>query len=325
MIETAGSASSAASGPKQRSSFLLAFLWVLVAGVIYLLLLRARSSFLRDLCGGIALVLGGVALFAWMKDSFLGRRRSTWALLLLITCTLIVAVVAWNHVFYRYIKSSTYRDGNFRSIYHTKHAPLYGHGERPLQPFIVWPVLAATTTLALAVAFRRRLLDGRVSAWWFVLLQVVMTVGFSLSDGTRSLKPEGAQPLRTTIPAARNPIQSTKKYLGYWVGNMSTHTSRLAHYPTGFTIYREVLLKSLRLVRWRHWVSIMLVCVTPLALAGLARELGLERGAAQLGMLLFSTAMCVLLYTRADFAAPAVPLAAASLWLLLRGARAGEW
>ena len=47
--------------------------------------------------------------------------------------------------------------------------------------------------------------------------------------------------------------------------------------------------------------------------------------ARMLGLLLFSTAIGVLAYTRADFSVPAIPLAAVCVWLLLRGARSGEW
>src|SRR5687767_15048788 len=97
---------------KQRSGFILAILWAVVAGVVFTVLLWTRSSGSRNTCGGIAVAVGLLALVACFRDNFLGPRRSTWAVLLLITCALIVAIVIWNRLFLHYIDSSGYTENN---------------------------------------------------------------------------------------------------------------------------------------------------------------------------------------------------------------------
>jgi hypothetical protein len=326
MLASARVEGAAVQHQRRQLTWIVAALWILVAGVIHLLLLKTRTASGRNICGIAAAVLGVVAAIAYFRDSILGPKRSTWALLLLITCALIVCVVVWNILFLRYIKHSGYQVGNFRKMYQTKHAPLYGVSAWPLVRYMVWPILGAGAALIALLAARGRLLSGRVSAWWFVLLQLVLTVSFALSDGPGWLRPfENHHYLAETNPTTRAVQPSIREMLHDYDQRMPEQGTRLAHYPPGFVLYRDYLVRALHIRPWQHHLMMLLVCLTPLPLGALMRELGMKGAAATLGLMLFSTAIGVLSYTRADFSVPAVPLAVICLWLLLRGARTGEW
>src|SRR6266568_3590833 len=142
MSQTARVETVAVGNQGRQCAWILAGFWLIVAGIIHLLLLRTHSSLERNVYGVIAAVLGVVGLFAYFRDSVLGPRGSTWALLLAISGGLMVCVVAYDAMFLRYIHKSHYEMGNFRKAYQTKHAPLYGIAEPPLTPHLVWPILA---------------------------------------------------------------------------------------------------------------------------------------------------------------------------------------
>jgi hypothetical protein len=300
---------------------------MVVAGVIHLLLLRTHLALERNIYGVTAAVLGVVGIVAYFTNSVIAPRRSTWALLLAITCGLMVCVVIYDAAILRYIHKTHYEIGNFRRAYQTKHAPLYGVAERPLMPDLLWPIAGTAAALGALLAARRRLAEGRISAWWFVLLQLVLTITFALSDGVGWLKPfvehHVAEPATVSTPTG--PPLHLREMLHDYVQLMPEQEGRLQHYPPGFNWYRDHILPALHLRDWQHHLIILLVCLTPLPLAGIARELGMNDAARTLALLLFSTAIGVLVYTRADFSVPAVPLSAICLWLLLRGARTGEW
>src|SRR4051812_81088 len=86
------------TAPTQGKTFswVLAGLWFVMAGMVHLLLLRTRLVGERNVYGVAAGVLGAVALVAYFRDTFLGPRGSTWALLLAITGGLIACVVLYD-------------------------------------------------------------------------------------------------------------------------------------------------------------------------------------------------------------------------------------
>ena len=242
------------AGQGRRFAWVLAGLWMVAAGVIYLILLRTRGLAVRNACGVTAGVLCVVGLVAYFRDTFWGPKGSTWALLLAITCGLMLCVVIYDVAILRFIRQTHYEVGNFRRAYQTKHAPLYGVAERPLMPQLFWAVLATAAALGGLLAARRRLMEGRVSAWWFVLLQVVLTVSFALSDGIGWLRPfvdhhPPGESISTTAPAA--PPISLRTMLHDYVQHMPEQEGRLQHYPPGFNWYRDFILRALHVRRSR--------------------------------------------------------------------------
>src|SRR5436853_4739524 len=173
MSQTARIESETIQSQQKRREWVLAGLWMLMAGVVHLLLLRTHSVLERNIYGITAAVLFVVGVAAYCRDTFLGPRGSTWALLLAITCGLIVCVVVYDISLLRYIHRTHYDVGNFRRAYQSKHAPLYGVAELPRFPHLIWPILATAAALAGARAMRGRLMSDRISPWWFVLLQLV--------------------------------------------------------------------------------------------------------------------------------------------------------
>src|SRR6266566_2170229 len=165
--------------PRGQLAFIPMVLWMLMAGVIYLLLIRTRNPNIRNAYGIAAGILGAAGLLAWK----FGRGGSTASLLLAITCALIVAMVVWNVLFHSYIRHSGYALDNFRRAYQTMHAPVYGTSEQPLRRFMIWPILATALAVGIVLGLHKRLLNGEVSVWGFVLLQLVLTLAFALSDG----------------------------------------------------------------------------------------------------------------------------------------------
>src|SRR5436305_3919736 len=183
MSQTARIETATEQSQGRQFTWVLAGLWMVMAGVIHLLLLRTHIALERNIFGVAAAVLGLGGIVAYFINSVFVPRKSTWALLLAITCALLVCIVIYNVFFLRYIETTHYTIGNFRKAYQTKHAPLYGIAESALAPHFVWPILAIVATLAWLRAMRGRLMAGRMPAWWFVILQLVLMLAFALSDG----------------------------------------------------------------------------------------------------------------------------------------------
>src|SRR5256885_13331244 len=76
---------------------------MVMAVVIHLLLLRTHIALERNIFGVAAAVLGLGGIVAYFIDSVFVPRKSTWALLLAITCALMVCVVVYDVMFLRYI------------------------------------------------------------------------------------------------------------------------------------------------------------------------------------------------------------------------------
>src|SRR5881394_3159771 len=124
MSEAARLETEMAAGQRRKSNWILAGLWMVLAAMVHLLLLRTRLSDERNEYGIVAGVLCVVGVGAYFFNAFLGPKGSTWALLLAITGGLMCCVVIYDAAFLRYVKKTHYVLGNFRKVYQTKHAPL---------------------------------------------------------------------------------------------------------------------------------------------------------------------------------------------------------
>src|ERR1051325_5623977 len=109
-----------AAGKRRKSNWILAGLWMFLAAMVHLLLLRTRLAGERNMYGITAGVLCLAGVVAYFFNTFSGPRGSTWALLLAITGALMLCVVIYNAAFLRYIQKSHYVLGNFRRVYQTK-------------------------------------------------------------------------------------------------------------------------------------------------------------------------------------------------------------